>query len=406
MATPAPKSTALWVVRRLRRAGHQAFFAGGCVRDMLLGRPTEDYDVATDATPQEVKALFPQVLLVGAKFGVAMVLRDHRKVEVATFRSDLAYVDGRRPEGVRFATAREDALRRDFTINGMFYDPLAREVIDYVGGRLDLERRAIRTIGEPGDRFAEDYLRMLRAVRFAVALGFELDARAADAIRREAPSIERISGERVFEELWKMLKRPSAADAMKTLADVGLAGHVLPELLTDAGLWDRALRRVEAVARRKDPALTLAALALDWPAPAIAAFVRRGGQSNELAGTLAWLAARRDDWRSAGEMDLAGFKRLIANPAFASLRRLWEVEERLETGAVRATARVLRRARFIPPEKIAPPPLITGRDLKTMGLAQGRRLGEVLRRLYEAQLNEEIATADEGMAMAKTLIGE
>ncbi|HOF19074.1 MAG TPA: CCA tRNA nucleotidyltransferase, partial [Phycisphaerae bacterium] len=164
MARPADKATATWVVRRLREAGFQALFAGGCVRDMLLGIRCNDYDVATDAVPDQVRALFGRVLLVGAKFGVAMVLHRGRKVEVTTFRSDLSYSDGRRPDGVRFSTPEEDARRRDFTINGMFYDPLDGRVIDFVGGRDDLRRRVLRTIGRADERFAEDYLRMLRAV--------------------------------------------------------------------------------------------------------------------------------------------------------------------------------------------------------------------------------------------------
>ncbi|MDP7289483.1 MAG: CCA tRNA nucleotidyltransferase, partial [Phycisphaerae bacterium] len=169
------------MLNRLRQAGHEALLAGGCVRDMLLGRPCADYDIATSAAPDEVRGLFRRVLMIGAKFGVVMVIHDNRQIEVATFRSDLSYSDGRRPDGVRFTTARQDAERRDFTINGMFYDPLANEVLDYVGGQEDLKQKIIRTIGSPDRRFAEDYLRMIRAVRFAVRLDFAIDEDTARA---------------------------------------------------------------------------------------------------------------------------------------------------------------------------------------------------------------------------------
>jgi poly(A) polymerase len=406
MASPAPKATAVWVVRRLRAAGFEALLAGGCVRDMLLRRPCTDYDVATSATPDQVKRLFPRVLLVGAKFGVAMVIHDSRKVEVATFRSDLSYHDGRRPEGVRFTTSREDALRRDFTINGMFYDPVAKEVIDYVGGREDLRRKIVRTIGEARQRFAEDYLRMLRAVRFAVGLGFELHAAAAEAIRETAGRIEQISGERVFEELWKMLQKPSAADAMRMLADMGLARHVLPEMFLSDGIWQRGVERVGAVAAKRDPLLSLAALVWELPPEAIAKIIRRGGQSNDLKESLAWMAVHRDDWRRAPDMPLAEFKRLLACDDFECLHRLWAVEERKGHPSAPLARRIRARAKGIAPGQVAPPPLVTGSDLKAMGLTEGRLLGEILRRLYDAQLNEEIADRKEGVELAQKLMRE
>ena len=406
MAGAAPKSTAVWVIRQLRRAGFEALLAGGCVRDMLLGRRCTDYDVATSATPDQVRRIFRHVLLVGAKFGVAMVIKDSLRVEVATFRSDLSYSDGRRPEGVRFTTAREDALRRDFTINGMFYDPVERRVIDYVGGREDISRRVVRTIGDAAQRFGEDYLRMLRAVRFTMALGFDLDAEAAGAIRRTAERIAQISGERVFEELWKMLQKPSAAGALKMLADLGLARHVLPELFEAAGAWERGADRVEAVAARKDPALNLAALVMELPPDPIARIIRRGGQANELRESLIWIAAHRDDWRRAVGMRIADFKRLLANRSFDRLRRLWAVEERKETGAARLSAGILRRARSIPPGLVAPPPFLTGRDVMALGVEEGERLGEILRRLYDAQLNEELPDRRAAMAAARRMAAE
>jgi len=392
MAKAAPKQSAMWVVRRLRRAGHTALFAGGCVRDMLLGRRCSDYDVATDATPQQVKRLFPRVLLIGAKFGVAMVLHRGRKVEVTTFRSDLSYSDGRRPDGVQFATARADARRRDFTINGMFYDPVSDEVLDTVGGRRDLARRIVRTVGRPDQRFGEDYLRMLRAVRFAVRLDFALDPPTAAAIRRHAGKITAISGERIYEELHRMLSIRSAPAALRLMRDLGLAEAILGELFGRTSRWDRALGRVETVARRADFVLALAALLAELPGPTIGKIVRRWGGSTELRQGLRFLAEKLPLWPQAYRIALCDFKRLMAGEHFARLLALWRAQERLETGGETFTRRAVRRASGIGPNRICPPPLVTGEDLKKMGLREGPVLGQILRGLYDAQLNEQLLT--------------
>jgi poly(A) polymerase len=405
MAEAATRATALWVVRRLREAGHQALFAGGCVRDMLLGRPCHDFDVATDAAPQQVKRLFGRVLLIGAKFGVAMVLHNRRKVEVTTFRSDLSYTDGRRPDGVRFATPREDALRRDFTINGMFYDPIARRVIDYVGGQEDLRAGVIRTIGRPADRFAEDYLRMIRAVRFAVRLGFRVEPATAEAIRRHAPKVASISGERIHDELTKMLAHDSAGEAVRLLHELGLLRAILPELYAPADAQTAAHRRVQVLARRRDPVLALGALLMDLPAETVSAVIRRWGASNELRDALKFFAEHRDGWRQAADLGLAQFKRLMAGRQFARLRALWAVRERLETHRAAQARRIARRAAGIAPQKVHPPPLVTGADLKDMGLTEGPLLGRILRELYDAQLNEVLTSRKEALAAAKAKIG-
>src|SRR2546430_6774446 len=197
------------IARKLRGAGHVAYYAGGCVRDLLRGQVPKDFDVATDARPEVVQKLFPRTYTVGAHFGVIVVLENEFQFEVATFRSDGVYLDGRRPVEVHFATAEEDAARRDFTINGMFFDPEKDEVIDFVGGRADLESKLIRAIGDPAQRFAEDRLRMLRAVRFATVLGFEIDAATWEAGGASASSIVQISAERIREELVKIFLSPN-----------------------------------------------------------------------------------------------------------------------------------------------------------------------------------------------------
>ncbi|MHC4338152.1 MAG: CCA tRNA nucleotidyltransferase, partial [Planctomycetota bacterium] len=217
------RQAAIRIVKRLRSNGFQALLAGGCVRDMLLGRPAKDYDVATNAHPKDVMKLFRRTLKVGAKFGVVIVLLENRRVEVATFRTETGYVDGRHPGKVEFAGAAEDASRRDFTINGMFYDPLERKVIDYVNGQADLKKKVVRTIGVPRERFGEDYLRMLRAVRFATQLGFAIEPRTWSAIYRNAKDITGISGERIRMELEGILISPNRSAGVSLLINSGLA---------------------------------------------------------------------------------------------------------------------------------------------------------------------------------------
>src|SRR5205085_4201338 len=229
------------VVKTLRAAGFKALWAGGCVRDELLGLSPQDYDVATDARPEEVLHLFPRTIAVGMSFGVVEVIgprtdTGHLQVEVATFRSDTTYSDGRHPDSVVFSTAREDALRRDFTINGMFFDPLEDKLIDYVGGKDDLQAKVLRAIGEPELRFAEDKLRMLRAVRIATRFDLHIDGATAAAIREHAAEIMAVSAERIADELRKLLVHARRANGMTLLWDLGLASAILPELVPMKGL--------------------------------------------------------------------------------------------------------------------------------------------------------------------------
>src|SRR5438045_6681387 len=229
-ANSVMESAARSIVRKLRGAGHVAYYAGGSVRDLLRGQVPKDIDVATDARPETIQKMFPRTYAVGAHFGVIVVLEDGFQFEVATFRSDGAYIDGRHPVEVHFATVAEDAARRDFTINGMFFDPEKEEVIDFVGGRADLDRRLLRAIGDPGQRFAEDRLRMLRAVRFATVLGFEIDPATWNAVVASAPSIVQISAERIREELVKIFLSPNRARGWDLLDASGMMRAILPEL--------------------------------------------------------------------------------------------------------------------------------------------------------------------------------
>ncbi len=396
----------MWVLRGLREAGHEALFAGGCVRDRQLGRPSTDYDVATDATPKQVAKLFPQVLLIGAQFGVAMVVHHGQTVEVATFRSDSAYTDGRRPDKVTFSSAKEDALRRDFTINGMFYDPLADQVIDYVGGMADLAAGVIRTIGDPDQRFSEDYLRLIRAVRFSVRLGFGIDTDTEAAIVRHAEKITGVSGERILEELRKMLSEPKGALALWELHRLGLMQHLLPALFDSAETWGLAIERAEAVAGCADPTLTLAALLVELDSATISRVIRHWGASNEVRDAILWMAKLVDAWREAPDWPLAQFKRLISHPQFNRLCLIWLAVEKMETGQTDYHRRVRERFQKLDPMQIAPVPLLSGQDLLEMGVPEGPELGQVLEQVYDAQLNEVLSDRKSALEMARGLIGQ
>ncbi len=225
------RQTAAQIVHRLRHAGFEAFWAGGCVRDALLGREPHDYDVATNATPDQIEALFPHTVPVGKQFGVIIVLEGGHQFQVATFRAEADYQDGRRPGTVRFSHAREDAVRRDFTVNALFYDPITEQVHDWVGGEKDLRARLIRTVGSPEERFAEDHLRLLRAIRFAAQLGFDIEAQTMAAVQTHAEKIKLVSAERIRDELNKLFAPPHAARGLTLLHESGLMSHVLPELV-------------------------------------------------------------------------------------------------------------------------------------------------------------------------------
>jgi len=225
------RATATEIVRRLQAAGFEAFWVGGCVRDFLLGREPQDYDVATNATPDQTEKLFPKTIPVGKQFGVLLVVEGEHQFQIATFRAESDYKDGRRPENVRFSDAREDAIRRDFTVNALFFDPIANQLHDWVGGEADLRAKIIRTVGSPEERFAEDHLRLLRAIRFAAQLGFDIEANTFAAVQKHAEKIQLVSAERIRDELLKLFAPPHAARGLTLLHESGLLPHVLPELV-------------------------------------------------------------------------------------------------------------------------------------------------------------------------------
>ena len=398
-------AAALDILKRLREAGHTALFAGGCVRDRLLNRVPQDYDVATDAIPSRVKELFPRARQVGAKFGVMLIRRRGVEVEVATFRVEGAYSDGRHPDEVRFGSESEDAARRDFTINGLFFDPVAEKVIDHVAGQVDLAARVIRTIGDPHRRFGEDHLRMLRAVRFAARLGFTIEPPTMEAIVRLAKQLETISAERIWQELEQILISPTRAVGWALLAQTGLGDHLaqtwtrLPE--EDEGI----LRRLRALASEPiDPSLALAVVLGDRTSPQAVKICRGLRLSNRMVKSVSWLLGSLPAVRQGDSLELADLKLLMANENWGCLLELLRVDPAGSGQSPAGYQRLAQRAATIASKDVAPPPYLDGDDLHALGVPPGPRYGEVLEAVYRAQLNEEITDRSQARAIARRLL--
>jgi len=403
---------AVTVVERLRQAGHETYWAGGCVRDDLLGRTPADYDVATAARPDQVRQVFGhrRTLAVGAAFGVITVLgpKGAGQVEVATFRADAPYTDGRHPAGVTFCSAREDAQRRDFTLNGLFLDPLSGAVHDFVGGRDDLAAGVVRAIGVPAMRFGEDHLRMLRAVRFAAFFGFALDDETRTAVERMAHLVTSVSPERVAAELRAMVSRAGRRRAMELLDETGLAREVLPELAPGPG--------VDAAGRARWQAAAAIVAALDEPdlprALAILAAGHDGGVVRQVGGrlrlsnhetkTAGWL------WEAVAALGGEAAATLISRPwssvqpwlahdqaaALADVLRARAACGRGEPAAAAWITEQVARPRA----ELDPPPLVTGDDLLAAGVPPGKAVGVALARIRGLQLDGVIATRAEALA--------
>ena len=399
------------VVRKLRTAGFEAYWAGGCVRDRLLDRSPEDYDVATGATPDEIRSLFGhrRTLAIGAAFGVITVLgpREAGQVEVATFRLDATYSDGRHPDSVQFSSAREDAVRRDFTINGLFYDPLEDKVIDFVDGRSDIERRVIRAIEDPQRRFSEDKLRLLRAVRFAATLDFSLDGHTFKAICRMAPEITVVSPERIAVEMRRMLVGPGRVVAMRLLLETQLARAVLPEVVPA----DDAERRkmddtLKILGRLEEPSfpLALAALLLNWvDVPGATAVCHRWRMSNADTDRVAWLLENHATVAGARSQQWSKVQKIVVSKGFGDLLALSDALVAIgaaDPDDVSWCRGLLDRPR----DELDPPPLVTGDDLIRNGIRPGPRYRELLDRVRDAQLDREISTQADALALVDRLL--
>lgn len=407
-ADPArAREAATGIVRTLRGAGHVAYFAGGCVRDELLGLAPTDYDIATDATPDRLKGLFPRTDEVGASFGVVLVKVGGVTVEVATFRSDGPYSDRRRPDVIHFSTPEADAARRDFTINALFLDPLSPpeagdvsvrgRVIDFVGGRADIQRRLLRAVGDPDTRLAEDHLRALRAVRFAARLGLSIDPGTAAAIRAHAAELKGVSRERIGEEVKRMLVHPSRGAAVGLMRGLALESPVLNEA-------DRpgVLRVLEGLEGKAEYPVALAAWALDRGQGVGAAGVWRGSLclSNEdrsaMGAVLEGVELIERRW---GELGMAGRKRGASRAWFGEALRLVGVRNPVLAAEVGAEVERLSRT------GLAPEPLVTGEDLIAMGMAPGPVFKRVLDGVYDAQLEGRVGDKAGAMRLAAEIGG-
>jgi tRNA nucleotidyltransferase/poly(A) polymerase len=427
------EQAALDIVKRLTRGGYQALYAGGFVRDTLLGLPEKgDIDIATNATPETISGLFPQVVGVGEHFGVMIVVVGAIPFEVATFRSDIGAADGRHPRQIAYVDAQHDALRRDFTINGMFFDPLSEKLLDYVHGREDLQKKLVRSIGDPRLRFEEDFLRLIRGVRFAARFGFEIEANTWAALKEKANGVTRISAERIFQELDKILLGPNPDRALGLLHESGLLKIVLPEVFDTVGMQqpeqfhpegDVFTHTVKALSLLDRPSRTTAwsVLLHDIGKPPTLSVSDRIRFSNHqhvgarmAEGVLARLKAPRDltenvcesidnhmNFMNVTKMRLSTLKKFLSRPTFEDEMELHRADCLASHGDISNYEFLRQKQREIPIDEVRPAALLTGKDLIALGLAPGPAFKKILGEAYDAQLEGTIYTPEDAIAWAK-----
>src|SRR5690348_14176543 len=427
------RETATEIVRTLRQTGHQAYLVGGCVRDLVLGREPADYDVATDGRPDEVMRIFPRSYAVGAQFCVVLVPADEAAapVEVATFRSDIGYSDGRHPDQVRYtSSAQEDVQRRDFTINGLLYDPIEDKVLDYVGGLADIRRGVVQTIGDPQQRFGEDKLRMLRAVRFAARFGYMIEPGTFSAMQRLAPLIHQVSCERIREELTKMLTEGRARRAFELLEESGLLPQVLPEISAMKGVeqppqfhpegdvWVHTLLLLEQLPHPCPKTLAWGALLHDVGKPPtfrvapdrirfdehVSVGVRMAEEicrrlrfSNDDTGQIAALVANHMRFADALKMKESTLKRFLRLPRFPEHLELHRIDCLSSHGDLTLYHFVKQRFESTPTDQVRPRPLLTGNDLIRAGYKPGPEFKEILSAVEDAQLEGRVESREQAM---------
>ena len=436
------------VSARLREKGHQAFLVGGCVRDLLLGREPSDYDVSTDARPDRVRELFPRSLSVGAKFGVILVTQDvtegvtedGAEVEVATFRCDVGYSDGRHPDAVLYSNSpQEDVSRRDFTINGLLMDPATREVLDFVEGRADLQAGIVRAIGDPRVRFAEDKLRMMRAVRFAARFNFQIEPATMAAAQSLAPQILQVSPERIRDELTKLLTEGAARRGFELLDETGLLAVVLPDIARMKGVeqppqyhpegdvWIHTRMMLEMLPPNCSPTLAWGVLLHDVgkpptfaPATGPGTRIRFDGHvevgakmaesacralrfSNEDTDQIETLVANHLRFKDVRQMRQATLKRFVRLPRFDEHLELHRMDCLSSHRNLDAYDFVQRFLADTPPEQVRPPRLVNGQDLKDMGMKPGPKFKEILLAVEEAQLDGQFADRESALRYARSI---
>src|SRR5262245_29260897 len=434
---------AISVVKRLQDAGFEALWAGGCVRDELLGVAPKDYDVATSARPEQVQRFFRPTVAVGASFGVINVLGprhndEYTQVEVATFRSDVGYSDGRRPDQVIFSSAKEDALRRDFTVNGMFFDPIKNELIDYVGGQADLRARILRAIGDARVRFEEDKLRLLRAVRVATRYELSIEPATRAAIQAMAAQLPVVSAERISKELRQLLVHPRRAHGMNLLFDLGLVEPMLPELLPMKGLpqgppaaptgdlWDHVMTVLDKLGPAPSFPLAMAALLHDIGKPRTVGrtpeaytFYYHEHVGARLAGEIAlrlklsnaehdqivWLVEKHQYLCDAKAMKTSKLKIILNDPGVQDLLALHRADAAAWGRSVEHVEYCEYLLKEWGPADLNPPPLLTGHDLTRRGLQPGPKFKELLDAVREAQLDGTVKTQADAWALIARLLG-
>ncbi len=428
----AMETAARRIVERLQREGFEAYYAGGCVRDFLRKVPPVDYDIATSARPGQVQALFPRTIAVGAQFGVICVLDEGTQFQVATFRSDGVYIDGRHPAAVTFASSRQDAERRDFTVNGMFLDPIREEIIDYVNGQADLSSRILRAIGNPEDRFREDRLRMLRAVRFAATLGFEIEGKTWEALLENAPEIHVVSAERVREELVRIFLSPNRVRGFDLLDASGLMRQVLPEITALKGceqppqfhpegdVFVHTRRMLELLPEQVSVPLVFSVLFHDIGKPGTYSYdeadqrIRFSGHdkvgANMTLRVMERLRFSRDEidatveavdqhmvFKDVQKMRVSKLKRFMSRPHFDDELALHKVDCASSHGALDNYDFLLAKREEFANEPLIPPPLVTGNDVLALGWKPGPIVGQILEAVQTRQLERALSSREEAL---------
>jgi poly(A) polymerase len=440
-ASATVRDQATQITRRLQDAGFAAFWVGGCVRDFLLGREPDDYDIATSALPHQIEGLFKRTVPVGRKFGVLLVVRGEHQFQVATFRAEGDYQDGRHPGRVSFGDAQADARRRDFTINGLFYDPVRRELHDWVNGQADLKERLIRTIGPPEERFAEDHLRLLRAVRLAAQLGFDIEVKTLTAIRSLADKLRGISAERVRDELIKLFSPPHAWRGLNLLRESGLLEQVLPEIAAtvsceqspdfhpEGTVFQHLVLMLKHLPGNADPSLPWAVLLHDVAKPVTASVDPAGGsihfyghervgaematqilerlrfprkQIEEMSKTVRYHMQFKD----VPEMRKSTLRRLLLRPTFPLELELHRLDCLGSHGRLDVYESLVREAKELEQQPDIRPPLLTGNDLLKLGMKPGPAIGALLAEARELQLQDELKSPADAKKWAKKRLAQ
>ncbi|GAB62582.1 MAG: CCA tRNA nucleotidyltransferase [Candidatus Jettenia sp.] len=428
------KQYAVQIVQTLQKHGYKAFLAGGCVRDMIMGKESFDYDIATDAMPHDVIRIFQKTIPVGIQFGVVIVVKEGHNFEVATFRTEDSYSDGRHPDRISFSTPENDVKRRDFTINGLLYDPVKDEILDYVGGRKDIEAGIVRTIGDPIERFTEDKLRMIRAARFACRFHFSIHKDTQQAIMQLAPQIHMVSAERIREELEKIITGPNPHIGIKLLEELHLLQEILPEVSNTRGVQqpenfhpegDVFIHTLLALSKMENPSWTLAMGVLLHDIGKAVTFTvtdRIRFNLHEKVGAdmateicdrlktstddkerIRWLVLKHLCFKDAQKMRLNKLKRLFAEEGYPELAELCRADALASSGDLSDYDYCQEMFQKLSREEVKPEPLITGHDLIAMGLQPGPLFKEILTKIEDEQLDGNLTTKEAAIERVKEL---